>query len=135
MFTIQASQSQYKPLFITAKSEEFATREEAEALHANFPKYVNAKVTRLTYWDSREATYSVRLEVNLQPTKGNDRNEGGIRRYRAFRKVADTLGTVQFAPDTHGPKSWGYFTEAELEDAIKSADATPEYCTRYPEAK
>lgn len=115
MFKVQASQSDSGlPYFITVEAR-FETREEALAAAAVFPKSLLVGAGTIALADHKWA-YTAGLVVNLQPTKGNDRNEGGIKRYRSFLKHAAKNGfSVEF---TRPNDRRGWMTEAEFETAI-----------------
>ena len=120
MFKVYASQlDSGAPAFISIRSQDFATREEAAAVAAIFPKFVLAGVGRTAHaartGQHRVAdTFSVGLTVKLLPTKGNERNEGGIKRYRSFQAKAAQAGySMEFVQP-----SPLYMTEGALEAAI-----------------
>ena len=67
------------------------TIEQAEAFKAQFPKSYNVKAGRLSYGPGQECGTNA-LYLDLMPTKGNDKNESGIKRLKAFLKKAEALG-------------------------------------------
>lgn len=99
-----------------------ATLADAEAIAAQFPKSHKVRATTLSrpiggdLRNGTEVVGYVEFGVRLTATRGNERNETGIRRYWAFRKAAGKLGLpVVFE---RGRDSNAYATEAEFEAAI-----------------
>jgi hypothetical protein len=83
-----------RPQDYTLRSPDFATREEAEAWAAQFPKAVRFYVTTLSYSDGRAMTYHARTgSVRLTADAVNGGvNETGVRRYRSAIRTAAKLG-------------------------------------------
>lgn len=70
--------------YVYVDSPLFATREEAVAEAAKFPKACNVKVIVAGQHNGDEyvTMFQASASVSLAPTKGNPTNEGGIKRVR-----------------------------------------------------
>lgn len=104
-----------KPAFADVVVKGFETREEAAAFIATFPKSLRLSVGG---GGVSFPGYSACLNVNLQPKKGNARNDAGIKRLDTFlAKLAKAKIPVLFRNGTPGLSY--YASEAELDAAIR----------------
>lgn len=113
-----------QPHRVIVTSPEFATREEAEAWAALFPKSAGFSVSNLASYPLPEGgwrlVFGARSHTALRPTKGNDRNETGIKRYHAIMKKAQAAGlTVDWETTVLGQTGpYIYQTREAFESAI-----------------
>lgn len=91
----------------------FETEEAAREFAAQLPKNLGARAGKLYAKDDVKGFLSI--HANLLPTKGNDRNETGIKRYHAAVRKLAALG-VTFEWST--PYSNSYPTRESFETAI-----------------
>lgn len=87
-----------RPLFVEISTADYATREEAEAAAALFPKSAKFYVSTCSH-PGGIYTYTARTRSELTANDNNGgRNETGIRRYRSIMARADKLGAeIEFA--------------------------------------
>lgn len=120
--TVHASHEPHnpaRPYFLTAKSEGFGTPDEVrEYVRRNLPAYLKVNYCRDWAITDRVA-YGMKIDVNFQPTKGNARNDSGIKRYTTFTKKMRELGhDVTFTQPKQAVSTSYYATEADLHAAI-----------------
>ena len=86
--------------YVEATSNRTATPDEAEAIAAQFPKSVGLRAHRFIGHSGAKETGEIVFHAYLYPKKSNQGvNEGGVKRYRSFRKHAEWLGhEVQYDP-------------------------------------
>jgi len=93
--TVQAAYFSFDRPMHVQFTRRFKTEAEALAYAAQFPKSYNFKMSTcygVRNGESCIVDYGVSSWIKLAPTKGNDRNETGIKRYHAIMKKMAALG-------------------------------------------
>jgi hypothetical protein len=79
--------------FVEATSNRTVTPDQAKAIAAQFPKRFGLRAHRFIGRGDATETGEVVFRVGLLPNKSDQGvNEGGVKRYRSFRKHAERLG-------------------------------------------
>jgi len=86
--------------YVEATSDRTVTPDQAKAIAAEFPKSVGLRAHRFIGHSGAKETGEVVFRAHLHPNKSNRGvDEGGVKRYRSFRKHAERLGyEVQYDP-------------------------------------
>lgn len=108
-----------KPLFqvyahhgcVRAHGQMFATKQEAEAVAAMFPKYVRAKVKTVGVPGQQGIYFAVDVDIFFWPQEKNPKNEAGLKRLKKFVELAE----IEL---THGPFKTAQEMLAEIEKAV-----------------